>query len=182
MSAYSTLLASFEHQLIELTERCKALSDKKMSESPFDSYLFKPCKSEQINSPWFIHYLKEIEINLFHLKQKIRLNQPDQVIYITDKITNQLIAMTREIATHNLRIRAVNKKNETLYETHCRYIDYERRLIDIKRQFFNKAEKTTDMIKKTLLLEKIVALEGRIDRCRKAIAKLEDKISNDSVT
>lgn len=182
MSDYSTFLASLENQLTELTNRCKILSDKKMSESLFDTYLFKPCKPGQLNSPWFIHYLEEIETNICYLKQKIRRHQPDQVIYLTDKITNQLIAMTREIATHNLRIHAINKTKETLYETHCRYIDYERLLIDIKRQFFDRAEKTTDMVKKTLLLEKIATLEGRIDRCRKAIAKLEDKISNDSVT
>lgn len=182
MNDYSTFLASIENQFTKLANRCKILSDKKTSESLFDSYLFKPRKSEQINLPWFIHYLKEIETNIHHLKQKIRLHQPAQVVYLTDKITNQLMAMTREIATHNLRIHAINKTNETLYETHCRYIDYDRRLTDIKRQFVDKIEKTTDIVKKTLLSEKIATLEGRIDRCRKAIAKIEDKISNDSVT
>lgn len=182
MLRFTLLLSSFENQLADLRHKCQALSAQKLHEALFDDQLFKPCIGPLFKKELLQHYLNEISTNIHHLKQKINQNQEDQVQYLLEKIANQLVAIAREIATHELRVQKVIPPKETPYEMHCRYLDYERRLVAMKRHCLIESENATDAIKKIEFEKKLAAVDRRIDRCRQAIAALEDHALKDKVT
>lgn len=170
----SHLILLFERHYARLKEDCCTLPQKPVDESLFDIYLFKPRPSCFSLTLLLNHHLDEIRHNIDRLRDTKEPLKWETFSYLSEKIANQLAAVSREIATHTLRVPVSERREETRHETHCRYIGYEKRLIEMKRHYQAKRDNVTSIAQQTQLNHQLATIEGRLYRCRQALAQLED--------
>lgn len=178
----SELICVFEMHLAHLIEQCNALPAKPVHEPLFDTYLFKPLAPSSSLTFLLTQYINEIKRNIDYLHEKKESIQSETIVYLTEKIANQLVALSREMATQSLRLPSYEKTEETHYETHCRYLSYEKRLIEMKRYFQSELDGAKAASQKAHWSQQLATVEGRLFRCRQALARLEDSTISDAVT
>lgn len=176
----TNLFNQLTQQLEQLSQKIACVTDNE-TEYLFDPHLFQPPTQIKGQLSILQHYLAQIKKNVAYLKQTIDNDQPEKVAYLTEKITNQIIAMHRELATQSLRKIPPVKVKETRYETHCRYLEYQRRLNSMKQELEYTLNTTTYSTQRQHIIQKIAALDGRLYRCQQAIAKLEKQLENDNI-
>ncbi|KDN10898.1 MULTISPECIES: primosomal replication protein PriC [unclassified Gilliamella] len=164
----ANLLTILRKQIDKLEQQINLANDQQFQEPYFDEQLFQTNKI--VTDKTF--YLEKIKQTYQVLVANIKLEKVEQITFLSDKLVNQIAALTRELATQNLRQKGFqNIIAETLAQKHMRHLDYLRRLQDMKYEL----ELSPEIINQS----KIAAIDNRIYRCEQAIKKIEFEIEND---
>ncbi len=144
----------------------------------FDESLFH-CKSHLLYP-----CVEELEQTLNELKkfQTEKIEQPQRVAYLCDRLVNQLSAIQRELATK--RLRSGESKNayssyrpiSQLYQDLAQHQEWERRL---QEMLMDKQQQIENMPQHRRLpaQQAILTLEQRLSRCQAARQKIEKTIT-----
>jgi Primosomal replication protein N'''' len=162
------LLFILKKQIDMLEQQINLQEQPEYAEHYFDEHLFNTNKIE-VNSSF---YLDKIKQTYQTLSTNVKTQKFEQILYLSESLVNQITALTREVATHNLRQKDVDIIDETLYEKHSRHLDYLRRLQEMKYELEFSPESINH--------SKIASLDNRIYRCEQAIKKIELEMENDS--
>ncbi|MGP1959516.1 MAG: primosomal replication protein PriC [Arsenophonus sp. NC-TX2-MAG3] len=168
------LLNILEEQIEALSEKIKPIADSSFIRLRFDDKLFYR-KSYQLSECLF-----EIKEHFNQLKHAAITLRSEQVTFLTEKIIAQIGAITRESATQILREQKNydNQKEKTvdLYERLVQHQDYERRLITMVIDRKQRLDKQQSFGACQKLQQQIVALAGRLMRCRQSLLRIERTI------
>ncbi len=160
-------LEKLKNQINELEQQISLSDQQFYQEHYFDEHLFYTSKIETNNQ----FYLDKIKQTYRALSDAALSYKHSQIEFLSEKLIDQITALTRELATRHLRKRTTEHIiHETLAEKHSRHLDYLRRLQEMKYEF----ELSTESIDHT----KIATLDNRISRCEQAIKKIELDIEN----
>ncbi|MFQ0971691.1 primosomal replication protein PriC [Gilliamella sp. BG1] len=164
----ANLLTILQKQIDKLEQQINLANEQLFQEPYFDEQLFQTNKV--VTDKTF--YLEKIKQTYQVLVANIKLEKVEQITFLSDKLVNQIAALTRELATQNLRKKGFqNIIAETLAQKHTRHLDYLRRLQNMKYEL----ELSPEIINQS----KIAAIDNRIYRCEQAIKKIEFEIEND---
>ncbi|MCO6548758.1 MAG: primosomal replication protein [Gilliamella sp.] len=164
----ANLLTILQKQIDKLEQQINLANEQLFQEPYFDEQLFQTNKV--VTDKTF--YLEKIKQTYQVLVTNIKLEKVEQITFLSDKLVNQIAALTRELATQNLRKKGFqNIIAETLAQKHMRHLDYLRRLQNMKYEL----ELSPEIINQS----KIAAIDNRIYRCEQAIKKIEFEIEND---
>jgi primosomal replication protein N'' len=164
----ANLLTTLQKQIDQLEQQVHLANVQKFKEPYFDEQLFHTNKI--VTDKTF--YLEKIKQTYQALVANIESEKIEQMTFLSETLVNQIAALTRELATHNLRKKEPKAIiEETLAQKHMRHLDYLRRLQEMKYEL----ELSQDVINQS----KIAALDNRIYRCEQAIKKIELEIEND---
>ncbi|KFA58539.1 hypothetical protein A9G48_10830 [Gilliamella sp. wkB18] len=162
------LLNRLKTQIDMLEQQITLSEQKQYQEHYFDEHLFHTSKIVTDNA-FYLEKIKQTYLSLVHhvMSQKF-----EQITFLSETLVNQITALTRELATHQLRKKEQDSLiEETLYEKHSRHLDYLRRLQEMKFEL----ELSPEFIDPV----KIASLDNRIYRCEQAIRKIELEIESD---
>ena len=163
-------LEKLKNQINALEQEINLTDQQPFQEHYFDEHLFNTSKIESNNQ----FYLDKIKQTYQALCDAALSQKLDQIEFLSEKLIDQITALTREIATGHLRKQPTDYLiQETLAEKHSRHLDYLRRLQDMKYEFELSSE-SIDHIK-------VATLDNRIYRCEQAIKKIELEMENDSL-
>ena len=163
-------LEILKNQINALEQEINLTDQQPFQEHYFDEHLFNTSKIES-NNQFYLDKIKQTYQALYDaaLSQKL-----EQIEFLSEKLIDQITALTREIATGHLRKQPTDYLiQETLAEKHSRHLDYLRRLQDMKYEF----ELSSDSVDHI----KVATLDNRIYRCEQAIKKIELEMENDSL-
>ncbi|MFQ1016936.1 primosomal replication protein PriC [Gilliamella sp. Occ3-1] len=164
----ANLLTILQKQIDKLEQQINLANEQQFQEPYFDEQLFQTNKI--VTDKTF--YLEKIKQTYQVLVANIKLEKVEQITFLSDKLVNQIAALTRELATQSLRKKGFqNIIAETLAQKHMRHLDYLRRLQEMKYEL----ELSPEIINQS----KIAALDNRIYRCEQAIKKIEYEIESD---
>ena len=160
-------LDKLKTQINELEQQINLADQNSYQEHYFDEHLFNTSKIET-NLQF---YLDKIKQTYQALCDATRLQKLTQIEFLSEKLINQITALTRELATVHLRKPTPEDIiQETLVEKHSRHLDYLRRLQEMKYEF----ELSPKLIDHT----RLAALDNRIYRCQQAITRIELEMEN----
>ena len=163
-------LEKLKNQINVLEQKVNLSDQQSFKEHYFDEHLFNTSKIESNNQ----FYLDKIKQTYQALCDAALSQKLEQIEFLSEKLIDQITALTREIATGHLRKQPTDYLiQETLAEKHSRHLDYLRRLQDMKYEFEFSSE-SIDHIK-------VATLDNRIYRCEQAIKKIELEMENDSL-
>lgn len=164
-------LASLKKQIDILEQQVNISERQNYHEHYFDEHLFNTTKITADNT----FYLEKIKQTYQSLVNNVMSQKDEQITYLSEMIVNQITALTRELATYQLRKEEKSKLSfqETLYEKHSRHLDYLRRLQEMKYEFELSAESIDPV--------KIATLDNRIYRCERAIKAIELEMEDDTL-
>ncbi|OAN18536.1 prepilin peptidase [Photobacterium jeanii] len=123
------------------------------------------------------------EISALEREQKAGKLQVARTAHMCEKIVAQVQAVQRELATQQVRQREPRRADNyrrpihELYQDLAKHQDWERRLkatTQDKTLMLNHCQSLAEQQK---LQQEITAFEGRIQRCKAAIAKIEKQIT-----
>lgn len=167
----ASLLQALDARVAELAAAIEPLSLQRASQARFDKKLFTT-HSTQLKD-----YLAEAQANLTKLQLSVKTGKTEQVAFVAEKLVAQIAALTRELATWKLRASEPQKPaQENLYEKLATHQDYERRLLSMISDRESKLGIQTTLSASQQLQREIAAQEGRLQRCRQAIARIERAI------
>jgi primosomal replication protein N'' len=162
------LINTLQNQIDRLEQQISLANEQQYQEPYFDEQLFQT--NNIVTDKAF--YLAKIKQTYQALMASIKSEKVEQITFLSDTLVNQIAALTRELATHNLRRKDLKIIfEETLAQKHMRHLDYLRRLQEMKYEL----ELSPDVINQS----KIAALDNRIYRCEQAINKIELEMEND---
>lgn len=162
------LLTTLKQQIDALEQRVNFSDFPEYQECYFDEQLFNNNKVIADRS----FYLEKIKQTYTALTQCVLSQRLTQMTFLSESLVNQIEALTRELATHQLRQKQPETCiEETLSEKHARHLDYLRRLQEMKYEL----ELSTD----SLDYKKIATIDNRIYRCEQAIQKIELEMESD---
>jgi primosomal replication protein N'' len=167
----ASLLQALDARVAELAEAIAPMSLQRASQARFDRKLFST-HSTQLKD-----YLTEVQANLTQLQLSVKVGKTEQVAYLAEKLVAQIAALQRELATWKMR------KNdpqppvvENLYEKLSTHQDYERRLQSMIGDRESQLSIQTTLAGQQKIQKEIAAQEGRLQRCRQAIVRIERAI------
>lgn len=167
----ASLLQALDARVAELAQIIAPMSLQRASQARFDRKLFST-HSTQLKD-----YLTEVQANLAQLQLSVKVGKTEQVAYLAEKLVAQIAALQREMATWQMR------KNdpqppvaENLYEKLSTHQDYERRLQSMISDRESQLSIQTTLVGQQKIQKEIAAQEGRLQRCRQAIARIERAI------
>lgn len=165
------LLYALRTRIDELAQAIAPFLLQRASQARFDKKLFSTYSTQ------FKDYLLEVQENMNQLELCAEQRKTDYVAFLAEKLVAQLAALQREIATQALRKNEPKlPEQENYYQKLATHQDYERRLqAMINNRESQHATQTTQTGQQKLQRE-ILALEGRLLRCRQALARLERMI------
>ncbi|MCW2474733.1 MULTISPECIES: primosomal replication protein [unclassified Symbiopectobacterium] len=165
-------LQALEHQLVLLAQAVAPLADRPLAYSRFDRQLF------QSHGTRLRDYLSEVEQNFQSLRHLVTENRTERVAFMTEKLVAQIGALQRELSTQALR-----RQEKTpvaiasdLYQKLAEHQDYERRLNLMIQDRESQLDRATTLSAQQQLQREVAALEGRLARCRQALARLERQV------
>lgn len=167
----SNLLTILKKQIDTLEQKIQMAEQSKYQEYYFDEHLFATNKIETD----LIFYLDKIKQTYQALYNNVQAQQLERINFLSEMLVNQITALTRELATHQMRKTLPDIDDiieETLYEKHSRHLDYLRRLQEMKYELA--------LSKDVVDHKQIASLDNRIYRCEQAIKKIELDMENDS--
>ncbi|MCX8649493.1 primosomal replication protein [Gilliamella sp. B2776] len=163
-------LGKLKSQINALQQEINLSDQQPFQERYFDQHLFNTSKIESNNQ----FYLDKIKLTYQAICDAALSQKFSQIEFLSEKLIDQISALTRELATGYLRQQRTNCIiQETLAEKHSRHLDYLRRLQDMKYEFELSSESINHI--------KVATLDNRIYRCEQAIKKIELEIENDSL-
>ncbi|EMN4127888.1 MULTISPECIES: primosomal replication protein PriC [Providencia] len=170
------LLDALKTQIDALQTRIAPIADQEFSHSRFDSQLFST-KSTHLGD-----CQKELNKLYQQLSHSVSLGHIEQVNFLTEKITHQIQALSRELSTQALRQKETSfqekKEHVDLYERLAQHQDYERRLLAMVSERELQLNGLTDHVKRHQCQKDIAALAGRLHRCRQALIRIEKAIEH----
>ncbi|MGL5007677.1 MAG: primosomal replication protein PriC [Plesiomonas sp.] len=170
-----SITARFRQALTQL-EELAITADKTLPNAPrFAQTLFK------CYSPRLTDCVKELAVNLDQLDHA---KTAAQVAFLADIVTAQFTALQREISTQTLRQQervhtkpAHNRKNYAeVYDEFTKHQEYERRLTEMIRIKESNLNRCETLAQQRTLQQEIAAYEGRLQRCKSALQKIERRI------
>ena len=160
-------LEKLKNQINELEQQLNLSEQQSYQEHYFDEHLFNTSKIETDNQ----FYLDKVKQTYLALCDAVLSEKRTQIEFLSERLINQITALTRELATVHLRKQTTDHIiTETLAEKHSRHLDYLRRLQEMKYEL----ELSLESIEHT----KIAALDNRIYRCEQAIKRIELDMEN----
>lgn len=166
-------LQALEHQLVLLAQAVAPLADRPLAYSRFDRQLFQSYGTRLRD------YLSEVEQNFQSLCHLVAENRTERVAFMTEKLVAQIGALQRELSTQALR-RQEEKTSvaiaSDLYQKLAEHQDYERRLNLMIQDRESQLNRATTLSAQQQLQREVAALEGRLARCRQALARLERQV------
>lgn len=177
-------LSILTEQLQQLASQAESLDQRQAqwSKKPwFDTELF------QSRSPYLIDYVQEAEQCLKRLKQAVASQSPSAAL-LASKLATQVDALSRAFETKELRalkgktkpktqrqkaeqlVGQLRQSTQQLYSQLSTTKGYEQRLLDmlqLEQQALSLQQSSP---------ERVLALQARLGRCRKAISELEAQI------
>lgn len=166
------LITVLEQQIAALASEVTPRGDVPISQARFDSALFAN------HGTRLRDYLAQVQKNFSQLQAAVRDNRTAQVAFLAEKLVAQIGALQRELATQTLR-RQNQPKVATqvdLYHKLAEHQDYERRLIAMIQDRESLLGKQTTLAGQKKLQQELAAIEGRLMRCRQALARIERSI------
>lgn len=166
-------LQALEHQLALLAQAVAPLADRSLVYSRFDRQLF------QSHGTRLRDYLSEVEHNFQSLRHLVAENRTERVAFMTEKLIAQIGALQRELSTQALRRQEEKTPVVTasdLYQKLAEHQDYERRLNLMIQDRESQLDRAATLSAQQQLQREIAALEGRLARCRQALARLERQV------
>ena len=164
----ASLLHVLRTRIEELSVAIAPLSQQRTSQARFDRKLFVT-HSTQLKD-----YLLEVQENMDKLQHCVEQARTDQVAFMAEKLVEQLAALQRELATSELRKKERQPPEaENFYQKLATHQDYERRLQAMINDRENQHAVQTTLAGQQKLQREILALEGRLQRCKQALTRLE---------
>ncbi|MDW2741867.1 primosomal replication protein PriC [Atlantibacter subterraneus] len=162
------LLQSLQTQLQQLCQTLEPLAQHRTLSARFDQQLFQT-RSTLIND-----YLQECWHNLDALTLHVREQKTEQVAWLAEHLVAQMEALAREGATWSLRHHdsahlPAGRRHAQLLQ----HQEYERRLLAMKQQREAQLRNVETLQAQQRLHKEIEALDGRLARCRHALAGIE---------
>ncbi|MGL4931201.1 MAG: primosomal replication protein PriC [Plesiomonas sp.] len=170
-----SITARFRQALTQ-REESAITADKKLPTAPrFAQTLFK------CHSPRLADCVKELATNLDQLDHA---KTTAQATFLAETITAQFTALQRELSTQTLRQQenvrtkpAYHHKNYgEIYAELAKHQEYERRLADMIRVKESNLNRCETLVQQRALQQEIAAYEGRLQRCKSALKKIENRI------
>lgn len=161
-------LEKLKEQINQLEQQINLSDQPAYQEHYFDEHLFNSSKIEVD----FQFYIDKIKLTYHSLCDAALTEKMSQIEFLSEKLIDQITALSRELATVHLRKQPTSYViQETVAEKHSRHLDYLRRLQEMKYEL----ELSPEAIDYT----KIAALDNRIYRCEQAIKKIELDMENE---
>lgn len=140
----------------------------------FDNTLFYTASQNKNNE--LGHYIKEVEMNFEHFSRSINNNASvEKLNYLSQKLSDQILALKREIATQEIRKKESFYYYETPQQKQQRYARYLTRLQQLQQHECNKLLNATCSLDKIKYQQNIETFDERIMRCQRAIWQLNNK-------
>ncbi|WP_192457312.1 primosomal replication protein PriC [Musicola keenii] len=165
------LLAALHRQIETLAREIAPIAEQQARSSRFDRQLFGGHDTR------LRHYLDEIRQNYQYLALYVQDQNHERVVFLAEKLLAQITALQRELATQTLREREpVHAESADLYQKLAEYQGYERRLLAMVQDRESLLAAQTQLDEQQRLQRELAALEGRLQRCRQALKRLERQI------
>lgn len=123
------------------------------------------------------------EISALQREHKAGKLLPTRTQHICEKVVAQIQAIQRELATQQIRRREPKPQYKRrrpihqLYQDLAQHQDWERRLAAMQRDKEALIGQCSTLAAQQKQQKEVLALEGRLSRCRTALAKIEQEIS-----
>lgn len=166
------LLQSLSSKIESLAALVAPLAHHQTLSPRFDKQLFRT-RSTRISD-----YLAEVKTHLAQLHDYVAQQKTEQVAWLAPHLAGQIAALQREAATWPLRRYdsahlAAGRLNARLLQ----HQDYERRLLAMQAERERRLATETTLAGQQQLQREAQALAGRLERCRAALAKIENALS-----
>ena len=164
----TSLLQRLRLHIEEIAQAIAPVASLRASQARFDRKLFAT-HGTQLKD-----YLLEVQANMNQLQHSVEQSKTDQVAFLAEKLTGQLAALQRELATKELRKSERQRPEaENFYQQLATHQGYERRLQTMINDRESQHSQQTTLVGQQKLQREILALEGRLQRCRQATARIE---------
>lgn len=166
------ILHVLDQQIETLAREIEPIGHVSTSQARFDVALFST-KGTRLRD-----YLAEIKINLQQLNQEVVEKRSAQVAFIAERLVAQITAMQRELATQTLRKthQTPERKSHDNYTRLAETQQFERRLVAMIEDRETTLGQLATFADQQRVQKELAALEGRLMRCRQALAKIERQI------
>ncbi|HEI8867435.1 primosomal replication protein [Serratia sp. AKBS12] len=166
------LLQALQQQIAALASEVTPRGDAAVSQARFDSALFAN------HGTRLRDYLAQVQKNFSQLQTAVHDNRNAQVAFLAEKLVAQIGALQRELATQALRRQNQPKApaQVDLYHKLAEHQDYERRLLAMIQDRESLLGRQTTLAGQQKIQQELAALEGRLMRCRQALARIERSI------
>ncbi|MFC0226829.1 primosomal replication protein PriC [Serratia aquatilis] len=166
------LLQTLEQQIAALASEIQPRGDVSIRQARFDVALFSN------HGTRLRDYLAEVQKNFAQLQAAVSSNRNAHVAFLAEKLVAQLTALQRELATQTLRRKNQPKEvvDVDLYHKLAEHQDYERRLISMIEDRESLLGQQTTFAAQKKLQQELATIEGRLVRCRQALARIERSI------
>lgn len=162
-----SLTEKLDAHIAELAARIAPQASHRALSARFDRNLFTT------RSTLMGDCLREIEENGRRLKGLITSNHTEQAAWLAEHLVAQIAALTREAATGELRRFDVARPSQAkLNDKLLQHQDYERRLLAMKKARTAQLAQVQTLAEQQRLARELDALDGRIERCRHALAQI----------
>jgi len=166
------LLQTLQNQLTALRTQAAPLMQHATLKPRFDRQLFRT------RSTVMKDYLDEAQHNLDELGHAVEKAQTEQVVWLASHLAEQIAALHREIAAWPLRLWDSASAGATKWQRkRLEHQEFERRLCEMKDERQMKLNQADTLEEQQRLMREITALEGRLERCRKALDDIERVIA-----
>ena len=161
-----------DQQIETLSREIEPIGHVSATQARFDIALFST-KGTRLRD-----YLAEIKNNLRQLNQEVAEKRSAQVAFIAERLVAQITAMQRELATQTLRKthQTPERKSHDNYTKLAETQQFERRLIAMIEDRETTLGQLSTFSDQQRVQKELAALEGRLMRCRQALAKIERQI------
>ncbi|QLK60277.1 prephenate dehydrogenase [Enterobacteriaceae bacterium Kacie_13] len=166
------ILHVLDQQIETLSREIEPIGHVSATQARFDIALFST-KGTRLRD-----YLAEIKNNLRQLNQEVVEKRSAQVAFIAERLVAQITAMQRELATQTLRKthQTPERKSHDNYTRLAETQQFERRLIAMIEDRETTLGQLATFSDQQRVQKELAALEGRLMRCRQALAKIEKQI------
>lgn len=166
------ILHVLDQQIETLSREIEPIGHVSATQARFDIALFST-KGTRLRD-----YLAEIKNNLRQLNQEVAEKRSAQVAFIAERLVAQITAMQRELATQTLRKthQTPERKSHDNYTKLAETQQFERRLIAMIEDRETTLGQLATFSDQQRVQKELAALEGRLMRCRQALAKIERQI------
>ena len=166
------ILHVLDQQIETLSREIEPIGHVSATQARFDIALFST-KGTRLRD-----YLAEIKNNLRQLNQEVVEKRSAQVAFIAERLVAQITAMQRELATQTLRKthQTPERKSHDHYTRLAETQQFERRLVAMIEDRETTLGQLATFADQQRVQKELAALEGRLMRCRQALAKIERQI------
>jgi primosomal replication protein N'' len=166
------ILHALSQQIEALAHEIEPVGHVSAQQARFDVTLFAT-KGTRLRD-----YLAEVRVNLGQLHQVVAEKRQAQVAFIAERLISQITALQRELATQALRKthQTPERKSHDNYTRLAETQQFERRLIAMIEDRESTLGQLATFSDQQRVQKELAALEGRLMRCRQALAKIERQI------